>query len=276
MGELLPLTTSVIAETVLDERARRSLKVGADVVRVEWAALDATLATIHGALRSGVRSRLTAHLHDVLLYRPGDFFVKHRDSLKSPRHLLTMSVIVALSGCGEATGEVQFPTLSTTWQGRAGGNWCAWYTSEEHAVAPLTGDGHRVVATYIVEELPVTAEEVDGERTMEPRTGTAAAPARTHACVVSRRLIARDLPLPARQGLRGLTAHGMPAIRFTPRVPYVGRRLPTQNAAQTGQLHPVPEAHLLTSRVPRDSCVCNDGQRFREWGTKRHDADVAT
>ena len=112
-------------------------------------------------------TRLTAHLHDVLLYRPGDFFVKHTDSLKSPRHLLTMSVVVALSGCGEATGDVQFPTLSTTWQGRAGGDWCAWYTSEEHAVTPLTGDGHRVVATYIVEELPVAAVEVDGERNME-------------------------------------------------------------------------------------------------------------
>mgnify|MGYP001580384567 CR=1 FL=1 len=107
----------------------------------------------------------------MLLYRPGDFFVKHTDSLKSPRHLLTMSVVVALSGCGKATGDVQFPTLSTTWQGRAGGDWCAWYTSEEHAVTPLTGDGHRVVATYIVEELPVDTVEVTGDGNLELRTG---------------------------------------------------------------------------------------------------------
>ena len=165
VDELLPLTAPAKfghgTQTVLDERTRRCpLKVGADVVSVEWAALDKTLATIHRALRGGVCSRLTAHLHDVLLYRPGDFFVKHTDSLKSPRHLLTMSVVVALSGCGEATGDVQFPTLSTTWQGRVGGDWCAWYTSEEHAVTPLTGDGHRVVATYIVEEHPM---ESDGE-----------------------------------------------------------------------------------------------------------------
>jgi hypothetical protein len=81
-------------ETVTDLSARKTLRASPSKVGVEWAGLQAALAQLE---REGfLRGPVTAELHDVLLYSPGDFFKPHVDTKKGPKHLMTLAVDTGL------------------------------------------------------------------------------------------------------------------------------------------------------------------------------------
>jgi hypothetical protein len=80
-------------KTVLDTTQRNVLRVrDLSAVRVEWKGLDAALRAAGRQLMPGVGLR--AELYSVLVYRPGDFFRPHRDSMKGKQHVGTLTVLL--------------------------------------------------------------------------------------------------------------------------------------------------------------------------------------
>jgi hypothetical protein len=69
--------------TVTDLTVRKTLRAPPGKVGVEWAGLQAALEELE---RGGLlRGPVTAELHDVLLYSPGDFFKPHVDAKKGAK-----------------------------------------------------------------------------------------------------------------------------------------------------------------------------------------------
>jgi hypothetical protein len=136
-------------ETVTDLSVRKTLRAPPGKVGVEWAGLQAALAQLE---REGfLRGPVTAELHDVLLYSPGDFFKPHVDTKKGPKHLMTLAVDSGL--CPPCRGgELLLGTDNdgtAEWLPRGAGSFCAWYTNVVHEVMPLLS-GNRCVAVYNV------------------------------------------------------------------------------------------------------------------------------
>jgi predicted 2-oxoglutarate/Fe(II)-dependent dioxygenase YbiX len=135
-------------EKVTDLSVRKTLRAPPGKVAVEWTGLQAALAQLE---REGfLRGPVTAELHDVLLYSPGDFFKPHVDTKKGPKHLMTLAVDAGL--CPPCRGgQLLFGTYK---EGReesllGAGSFCAWYTNVVHEVTPLRS-GNRCVAVYNV------------------------------------------------------------------------------------------------------------------------------
>jgi hypothetical protein len=136
-------------ETVTDLSVRKTLRAPPGKVGVEWAGLQAALAQLE---REGLlRGPVTAELHDVLLYSPGDFFKPHVDTKKGPKHLMTLAVDTGL--CPPCRGgELLLGTDKDggeEWLPNGAGSFCAWYTNVVHQVMPLLS-GNRCVAVYNV------------------------------------------------------------------------------------------------------------------------------
>jgi hypothetical protein len=84
------------SETILDSTKRRVLRVADKAsVRVEWDGLEHAAREAARTLLPGAKFR--AELHDVLVYREGDFFVRHRDAVKGTGHIATLSAVVAVT-----------------------------------------------------------------------------------------------------------------------------------------------------------------------------------
>ena len=134
----------VDGKTVTDTDVRRTMKVGKEVVSVEWPHLEGVLK--HVSQQLSIPGTVTAELHDVLVYRPGDFFKPHVDSIKHPDHRATLVVDTGLGG--ECSGG-QLVVGESVWTTGGAGAYAAWFTNATHEMHPVIG-GHRVVATYNV------------------------------------------------------------------------------------------------------------------------------
>jgi hypothetical protein len=104
---------------------------------------------------------VTAELHDVLLYSPGDFFKPHVDTKKGPKHLMTLAVDAGL--CPPCRGGEL--VLGTYKDGSevsllGAGSFCAWYTNVVHEVTPLLS-GNRCVAVYNVSAEAANIEQYE-------------------------------------------------------------------------------------------------------------------
>jgi hypothetical protein len=132
-----------------DLSVRKTLRALPGKVGVEWAGLQAALAQLE---REGfLRGPVTAKLHDVLLYSPGDFFKPHVDTKKCPKHLMTLAVDTGL--CPPSyDGELvlgDYNDLKEEWLPSSAGSFCAWSTNVVNEVMPLLS-GNRCVAVYNV------------------------------------------------------------------------------------------------------------------------------
>ncbi|CUE67848.1 Hypothetical protein, putative [Bodo saltans] len=88
----------VNGKCVTDLTVRNTLRVAADRASVEWPAMSQAVEDC--AAHLGLGSGVTAQLHDVLVYRPGDFFKRHVDSIKHPHHRATMVLDTVGTSCG--------------------------------------------------------------------------------------------------------------------------------------------------------------------------------
>lgn len=92
-------------------------------------------------------SRLSADLHSVLLYEPGQFFLPHQDSEKSDDMVATLVVMLPSASKG---GELVIEHAGRSETYRASGTlltFVAFYADCLHEVRPLTS-GHRIALTY--------------------------------------------------------------------------------------------------------------------------------
>jgi predicted 2-oxoglutarate/Fe(II)-dependent dioxygenase YbiX len=158
-------------ETVLDTTQRNVQRVrDLSAVRVEWKGLDTALRAAGRQLMPGVGLR--AELYSVLVYRPGDFFRPHRDSMKGKQHVGTLTVL--LGPVTEYKGgdlilyrarESERNELAT-WRPTADGDWAMWFNTQYHEVLPVT-EGTRMVACY---NIFVDADAVGFKAVVPPTT----------------------------------------------------------------------------------------------------------
>lgn len=165
-------------KTEIDLKVRKTLSIPPSRCRVEWnphlshAVAEFGRDVLH--LSDSQVHHLSAELHNVLVYREGDFFAPHRDSYKKEGHIGTLSVLVSdfpgdindnsdnhgddsyvdrTTTAGSASvvegGSVYFAvgTELRTWDATPRSPWAGWIGSVRHAVTKVTR-GRRVVAVY--------------------------------------------------------------------------------------------------------------------------------
>ncbi len=138
-------------DTLVDLRVRDTWEVPRSRVKIDKRRWANTLKPILGSVRDDLglpeTSLLTAELHSMLVYEPGQFFAAHQDSEKSDQMIGTLIVVLpSRSEGGEIVVEHQ--GLSVTYTGSASSlTFVAFYADTRHEVLPVTR-GYRVVLTY--------------------------------------------------------------------------------------------------------------------------------
>ena len=137
--------------TVLDTTVRDTGEIAKSKVRIDelrWKpAFTMALERIARGLGLGPEAKLSASLHNMLVYAPGQFFVTHQDSEKSDDMIATLVVTLpsAFSG-GEIVVAHHEEKLVFRGAGKALGM-IAFYADCHHEVRPVKS-GHRIVLTY--------------------------------------------------------------------------------------------------------------------------------
>jgi hypothetical protein len=138
-------------QTILDRRVRDTWEVPRSRVRIDqrrWnRTLQPMLDTIRDDLALPPSSRLTAKLHSMLVYEPGQFFAPHQDSEKNDEMIGTLVVMLpSRSSGGDLV--VEHRKQSVRYPGSAASlAFVAFYADTRHEVLPVEA-GYRVVLTY--------------------------------------------------------------------------------------------------------------------------------
>ena len=138
-------------ETVLDRRIRDTWEIPRSRVRIDNRRWNRTLRPMldvaSDRLGLGADGSLSAELHSVLLYEPGQFFAPHQDSEKSDDMIGSLVVMLPSRSTGgelvvEHGGEkMQFAGSTTAL------TFAAFYSDTRHEVLPVKS-GNRIVLTY--------------------------------------------------------------------------------------------------------------------------------
>jgi predicted 2-oxoglutarate/Fe(II)-dependent dioxygenase YbiX len=136
-------------ETLTDLQVRDTWEIPRHLVRAEWddAGLKDVLATVKEELGLPNAAGLTADLHSLLVYEPGQFFLPHQDSEKSDDMVATLVVTLPSSYAGgevmvEHNGEKKAYRGSKTALSLV-----AFYADCWHEVLKVTSD-YRITLTY--------------------------------------------------------------------------------------------------------------------------------
>lgn len=135
-------------QTLLDPAVRDTWKVPLELVHVDdGGAFAPLLDAVRAELGLPAGAALRAEPHSLLVYEPGQFFRRHRDSEKADGMVGTL-VLTLPSACtgGELVIEHGDRRLRTESSPDALG-YVAFYADCEHEVLPVT-DGHRIALTY--------------------------------------------------------------------------------------------------------------------------------
>lgn len=83
-------------KTLLDRKVRDTQEIPADKLRVRYdkKAMPSMLTSMRDAMGLPENAVLTPHLHNMLIYGPGQFFKKHRDSEKVDGMVATLVVVL--------------------------------------------------------------------------------------------------------------------------------------------------------------------------------------
>ena len=137
--------------TILDSDVRDTWEIPRARVKIETRRWNRTLRPMLDAIRDDLglaaTARLTAELHSMLLYEPGQFFAPHQDSEK--RDEMIGSLIVMLPGVSKGGAlVVEHRGKSSHFEGsRTALTFVAFYSDTRHEVRPVES-GRRVVLTY--------------------------------------------------------------------------------------------------------------------------------
>lgn len=137
--------------TLLDANVRDTWEVPRDRVTVDERRWRETLLPVLNTLRSELGlapdCELSAELHSMLVYEPGQFFRRHQDSEKADGMIGTLVVTLPSAFTG---GELVIEQQGTKVTDRGSPeelSFVAFYGDCEHEVLPVT-DGFRVTLTY--------------------------------------------------------------------------------------------------------------------------------
>jgi len=167
-----PARYGLKTETRFDPRVRDTWEISKSRIRIDqprWGkAFKPLLDHMRRDLGLADGSRLTAELHNMLVYGPGQFFATHRDSEKTDDMIGTLVVILPSTFTGGAI-EVEHDDKRVTFRGHGRKlTFVAFYADCHHQVHPIKA-GHRIVLTYNLmidgdappAALPVPAAQVD-------------------------------------------------------------------------------------------------------------------
>jgi hypothetical protein len=138
-------------QTLLDRGVRDTWEIPKSRVKVDKRRWDQTLLPVlaHLARDLGLPSgsTLKAEFHSMLVYAPGQFFVRHQDSEKADAMVGSLVVGLPSTFSGGAL-EVRHVGETATYRGsKKALSFVAFYSDCRHQVKPVTS-GYRVVLTY--------------------------------------------------------------------------------------------------------------------------------
>ncbi len=136
-------------ETLTDPGVRDTWEIPKHLVRARWddKALDVLLTTAKDELGLPIAAELTADLHALLVYEPGQFFRAHQDSEKDNAMIGTLVVVLPSSHTG---GELVVRHLDEKMAYRGSKtdlSLVAFYADCRHEVAAVRS-GYRIALTY--------------------------------------------------------------------------------------------------------------------------------
>ncbi|MEP7161695.1 MAG: 2OG-Fe(II) oxygenase, partial [Dermatophilaceae bacterium] len=135
-------------QTLTDRRVRDTWEIPKELVRVEWsAAFGSALEKVRDGLGLAPDRPLTAELHSVLVYEPGQFFAPHQDSEKDDAMVATLVVTLPSTHTGGELVVHQGGQATTYRTSKAKISLVAFYADCVHEVRPVTS-GHRMALTY--------------------------------------------------------------------------------------------------------------------------------
>ena len=138
-------------QTRFDRRVRDTGEIAKSLVTIDESRWTRTLTPMLEHVRrdlglpDGVQ--LTAALHNLLVYEPGQFFASHQDSEKTDDMLGTLVVILPAEFRGGAMVIEHHDARVTCRGARRQLTFVAFYADCHHEVRPVTS-GHRIVLTY--------------------------------------------------------------------------------------------------------------------------------
>ncbi|MEU8898684.1 2OG-Fe(II) oxygenase [Nocardia sp. NPDC048505] len=138
-------------QTLLDPNVRDTWEVPRDLLTIDEDRWRATLLPLLDTLRTDLGlppdSELSAQLHSMLVYEPGQFFQRHQDSEKAAGMIgtLVVSLPSAFTG-GELVIEQQGAQVVDTGSPERL-SFVAFYSDCAHEVRPVT-EGFRIALTY--------------------------------------------------------------------------------------------------------------------------------
>lgn len=138
-------------QTLLDATVRDTWQIPRDRVRIEEQRWDRALAPVLESLRAELglppACELSARLHSMLVYAPGQFFARHQDSEKADDMIGTLVVTLpSVFAGGELV--IEQHGMKVTDRGSAQElSFVAFYGDCAHEVLPVT-DGYRIALTY--------------------------------------------------------------------------------------------------------------------------------
>lgn len=137
--------------TLLDQRVRDTGEIPADRIEIDQNAWDKTLDSELVALGHdlGLASgqRLTARLHALLVYGPGQFFKPHQDSQRADTMVGTLVVTLPSKFTGGAIVVEHQGEVASFRAGKQPLTFVAFYADCRHEVRPVK-TGYRIVLTY--------------------------------------------------------------------------------------------------------------------------------
>ncbi|MEV0027460.1 2OG-Fe(II) oxygenase [Nocardia sp. NPDC050793] len=138
-------------QTLLDANVRDTWEVPRDRVTVDERQWRETLLPMLDILRAELGlapdCELSAELHSMLVYEPGQFFQRHRDSEKADGMIGTLVVTLPSAFTGGELVIEQQGTKVTDQGSPEELSFVAFYGDCEHEVLPVT-DGFRITLTY--------------------------------------------------------------------------------------------------------------------------------
>jgi len=167
--------------TRFDPRIRDTGEIARGLVTLDQARWTRTMAPMLDQVRRDLALphgiELTAVLHNLLVYEPGQFFATHQDSEKTDDMLATLVVILPSVSSGGAM-VIEHHDARVTYRGSDRQlTFVAFYADCHHEVRPVTS-GHRIVLTYnlMAHSKPSAKGPVIGDR----RIQSLARPIETH------------------------------------------------------------------------------------------------
>lgn len=141
-------------KTLYDPRVRNVWEISADRIQIDellWSqTLESVLGRMQNELNLPLNGHLSAHLHNLLIYEPGQFFLGHQDSEKIDGMLGTLVVLLPSFFEGGALvinqhGDQRIFTAPKELMREL--TFMAFYSDCIHEVKPVTS-GYRVALTY--------------------------------------------------------------------------------------------------------------------------------